>query len=194
MQSTWIEALVVAAVSAGVPPDGDVRGVRRLLVEHHVATRLHRRVQPDAELGDDVGALTGVRDHLAEHLRSAAAGDLDDTPCFEAQRDRLVDQSVDRVRNGEVGDEHAVGAVPQRRDEDFAARVVREPPVFEAERVRQPAASLDVQCQVGACAPANANPGFEPSRSASKRRAGSSRSAAGCESSPSSSSGVTKPR
>ena len=123
-----------------------------------MAARLHRRVQADAELGDDVGALTGVRDQLAEHLRSAAAGDLDDTPGFEAQRDGLVDKSVDRVRDSEVGDEHAVGAVPQRRDEDFAARVVREPAVLEGERVRQPAASFDVQRQVGACAPANANP------------------------------------
>ena len=83
--------LVVAAVGARVPTDGDVRGVRCLLVEHHVAARLHHRVQADAELGDDVGALTGVRDQLAEHLRSAAAGDLDDTPGFEAQRDGLVD-------------------------------------------------------------------------------------------------------
>ena len=64
-----------------------------------MAARLHRRVQADAELGDDVGALTGVRDQLAEHLRSAAAGDLDDTPGFEAQRDGLVDKSVDRVRD-----------------------------------------------------------------------------------------------
>src|SRR5262245_22032027 len=103
--------LVVAAVGARVATDRDVGGATRLLVEHHVASRFHGVVQADPQLGDHVRTCAGSLDQVAEHVRGAAALDRGDASALEAERDGLVDQSLDRVRNGQVGDEDAVRAV-----------------------------------------------------------------------------------
>ena len=103
------------------------------------------RVEADAELGDHIGTSSGVRDELAQHLRRPSALDGDDAASFELERDGRVDKALDGVRNGEVGDEDAVGAVFQRRYEDLAAREVVAVAGFERQGVAQPRAALDAQ-------------------------------------------------
>ena len=114
-------------------------------------------------------------------------------PRLEAERDRLVDEALDRVRHGQVGDEDAVGAVAVRRDEDLAAGVVRGVARLERRRRRsarggrRPSAS-------GRCPPARGSGSSRRRRPArSDRAAASARSAGGSDSSPRSRSPSTKP-
>jgi hypothetical protein len=84
------------------------------LVEHNVASRRQGVVEADPELGDHVRARAGALDQLAEQVGGAPSLDRGDAAAFEAERDRLVDEPLDRVRDGQVGDEDAVGAVGVR--------------------------------------------------------------------------------
>ena len=68
--STWIDGAVVAAVArAGVVAERDVRGAEHLLVGDDAARDARALVRADAELGDDVGALAGLRDRRARRRR-----------------------------------------------------------------------------------------------------------------------------
>src|SRR5512132_3310314 len=74
---------VVSAVAAGVAPDRDVCGPGGLFVQQCMATRLEAGVEAKAELGDDVGAPTCIRNELPEHLGCPAALDRDDPTALE---------------------------------------------------------------------------------------------------------------
>ena len=76
-------------------------------------------------------------------------------PRLEPERDRLVDEALDRVGDRQIGDEDAVGAVLQRRDEDLAAGEVGALAGFERQRVAQPGAAVDPEREVGAGAAAD---------------------------------------
>src|SRR5262249_50021837 len=76
--------LVVAAVGSGVAADRDVRGAGGLLVEHDVTPWGDGVVEPDSELGDDVGAVSGLLDDRAQQVGGAAALDRGDAPAREA--------------------------------------------------------------------------------------------------------------
>ncbi len=127
-----------------------MRRVRCLLVEHRVAARGEPGVEANPELGDHVGALTGVGDEIAEHLSGAAALDRGHAAGFEPERDRLVDEAFDRVGNRQVGDEDAVSAVFQWGDEDLSAGEIGTPAGLERQRVAQPRAAVDAEREVGA--------------------------------------------
>jgi hypothetical protein len=112
-------------------------------------------VEADTELRDHVGSLAGFSDQLPKHLGGPAAVDRDDAASLEAERDWSVNEPLDCVRDRQVGDEHAVGAVLQRRDEHLAAREVAALTGLERQRVAQPRTAVDAEPQVGACASAD---------------------------------------
>ena len=74
----------------------------------------------------------------------------DHAACFEPEDHRLVDETLDRVRDGQVGDEDAVSRVLERRDEDLPARIV--PVLAGPERVciGEPGPAGDPEGKVGA--------------------------------------------
>jgi hypothetical protein len=122
-----------------------------------VASRREPGVETDPELRDDVCSRARVGDELTEHLRGAAAFDRKDPAAFEAKGDGLVDETVDRVRNRQIGDKHAVGAVLQRRDEHLPTREVGARARLERERIAEPRATLDAKQHVGAGGSADAD-------------------------------------
>ena len=150
MQSTWIEDSFAPPYEPRVPTDRDMGGAGCLLVQHHVPARLHARVEADSELGDDVASGSRSIDQVPKHRSGAPALDRSHAASFESEDHRLVDETLDRVRDGQVGDEDAVSRVLERRDEDLPARIVAVLAGPERVRIGKPGPAGDPEGKVGA--------------------------------------------
>ena len=80
----------------------------------------------------------------------AAAPDRGHTTGLEPEDHRLVDETLDRVWDGQVDDQDAVGRVLERRDEDLPARVVAVLSGPEWACIGEPGSAGDQEGEVGA--------------------------------------------